>query len=399
MRRVEDARTGTRARPGSPSRPAESPGPLLWPFPGLRYDPVVAGPLASLLAPPHTELDRSTRTALLASSRYVVTHLERPEYDAGPGRAVQRWLDEGALVQDEPSFYVVRQEQDGRVQHFLTGQLDVSAHDDRVHPHEGVFEQAVTARLERLETTGVDSEPVLVVDRHPWPLSWTDPASLGRRVEVAENDRCHVEVWQLNDPDVLAELTAASATHRFLIADGHHRYAAVLRAAQRDGTPHSLLVAVADDAIEPVDLRALHRVLPRAAAQEVLRRAPRRRDVVAKDATGVALITDALGFEQALVVCDGDAVVVECPPATGTTVGSGAWVDTVVRGFGTGNSDVRYRPDAGAIWSTLGDRAAVFLPKPRVPALQELVRGGSSLGRKTTSFRPKPLAGTVLRLR
>jgi hypothetical protein len=352
-----------------------------------------------LLAPPHTELDRSTRTAILASSPYAVTHLERPEYDAGPGRAVDRWLAEGALVQDAASLYVIRQEQAGRAQHFLLGQLDVSADDDRVHPHEGVFEQAVVARLDRLETTGVDSEPVLVVDSDPWPVPWTDPGSLGRRVGVADDGLTQVEVWQLTDPEVVAALSAASVTHHFLIADGHHRHAAVLRAAQRDGAARSLLVAVADDAVEPVDLRALHRLLPRAAAQEVLRRAPRRRDVFVGDSASLNRIIDGMGFEQALVTSDGASVVVESPSAPGTTAGSGAWVDSIVRGSGTASSDVRYRPDAAAIWESLGEGAAVFLPRPRVEALQELVRRGGTMGRKTTSFRPKPLAGTVLRLR
>lgn len=394
---MEDARTGARARPGPPAGLPRRP--LVNPFPGLRYDTAVAGPLGSLLAPPHTELDRASRTALLASSPYVVTHLERPDYDSGPGQAVTRWISEGALVQDAPGLYVVRQEQDGRVQHFLLGRLDVTADDDRVHPHEGVFEQAVAARLDRLEDTGVDSEPVLVVDSDPWPLRWTDPGSLGRRVEEADDARSHVEVWYLDEPDVVARLSAASAEHRFLIADGHHRHAAVLRAAQRDGAARSLLVAVADDATEPVDLRALHRIVPNSAAQEVLRRAPRRRDVTVQDAEALTRMTDALGFDQALVVTDGTTVVIECPPAAGTTVGSGAWTDAVVRSCGTSSSDVRYRPDAAAIWEGLGDRGAVFLPKPRVGVLQEIVRRGGMLGRKTTSFRPKPLAGTVLRLR
>ena len=397
---MEDARTGARARPGSWIPREVAPRPLVRPFPGLRYDPSVAGPLGSLMAPPHTELDRQTRVTLLASSPYVVTHLERPDHDEGPDRAVDRWLSDGALVQDQPSLYVVRQQQSGRAQHFLLGQLDVVVDDDRVRPHEGVFEQAVAARLERLETTGVDSEPVLVVDTDPWPLPWTDPAALGQRIEVADDGVTQVEVWRLDAPDVVSALSTASANHRLLIADGHHRHAAVLRAARRDGAPRSLLVAVADDATEPVDLRALHRVLPSAAAEEVVRRAPRRRDVVVAGAASLARIVDGLGFDQALVVSSGAAVVVEGPTAAaGPTAGSGAWVDAIVKGFGTSSSEIRYRPDAAAIWETLGERAAVFLPKPHVEALQNLVRAGGTMGRKTTSFRPKPLAGTVLRLR
>lgn len=397
---MEHARTATRAP--SDHRPEVDPstrGPLVRPFPGLRYVPSVAGPLASLLAPPHTERDRASRRALLASSPYVVTHLERPEYDPGPGRAVTRWSAQGALVQDAPGFYVVRQEQEGRSQHFLLGQLDVRVGDDRVHAHEGVFQQAVEARLERLEATGVDSEPVLVVDSHPWPVPWTDPSTVGHLLDVADDDLRHVEVWGLHDPDVVARLSSASASHRFLIADGHHRHAAVLRAAQRDGAPRSLLVAVADDTTEPVDLRALHRIVPRAVAEEVLRRAHRRRDVDDEDVTALRGAIEGLGLDQALVVTGSSAAVIDCPPMVGPTTGSGAWVDSVALSLGTASSETRYRADVEGMMRPPEDRGAVFLPKPQIGALQEMVRRGQVLGRKTTSFRPKPLAGTVLRLR
>ncbi|WP_432511222.1 DUF1015 family protein [Kineococcus sp. SYSU DK001] len=402
---MEAARTGARAQPDSrdgTALAAPPHGPLLAPFPGLRYDPAVAGPLASLVAPPHTELGRSHRAAFLASSPYVVTHLERPEYGSGVGPEVHRWLDTGVLVQDPSSFYVVRQRREGRTQHFLLASLAVSPGDPRVHPHEDVFDQVVAARVQRLEATGVDSEPVLLVDDAPWPIAWTRPEELGRLVGVALHDDevPWLEIWQLRDPTTVQALATASAEHRFLIADGHHRFAAVQRIARRTGRPAALLVAVADQSLEPVDLLALHRVLPATAARELVEHAPRCRTVTATTREAARRIAAGLGGEQALVLLPDRAIVVEAAPVeAGRAIGSGAWVDAVVRASGVPSEAVRYQHDLDEIWTSVDPAAAVLLPQSSFPALLRAVEGGHVMGRKTTSFRPKPLAGTVLRLR
>ncbi|WP_432540518.1 DUF1015 family protein [Kineococcus sp. SYSU DK002] len=402
---MEAARTGARAsvdvRDGAVLAPPP-PGPLLEPFPGLRYDPAVAGPLSSLVAPPHTELDRSHRAAFLASSPYVVTHLERPEYGAGAGPEVHRWLDTGVLVQDPSSFYVVRQRRDGRTQHFLLACLAVTADDQRVHPHEDVFDQAVAARVQRLDATGVDSEPVLLVDDAPWPVPWTRPEELGRLVGTTPHDdgAPGLEVWRLRDAATVQALTAASAHHRFLIADGHHRFAAVQRIARRTERPAGLLVAVVDQRLEPVDLQPLHRVLPAVAAQEVVEHAPRRRGVTVTSLEAARRITDGLGGDQALVLLPSRAVVVEgALNGSGRALGSGAWVDAIIRAGGTASEAVRYQYDLDGVWTSVDPGAAVLLPRPSFSALLQAVQDGHVMGRKTTSFRPKPLAGTVLRLR
>ncbi|GAB3469157.1 DUF1015 family protein [Kineococcus endophyticus] len=402
---MDSARTGARAPAGGWPTPTTfdvhgddhrdaSGTPLLRPFPGLRYVPDVAGPLDRLLAPPHTELDKTRRAAFLASSPYVVTHLERPEYGGSTSPLVLDWLNRGVLLQDPASFYVVRQPGvSSGARHFLLGTLTVTRDDPRVHPHEGVFEQAVVARLQRLEATMVDSEPVLVVDSDPWPVPWTDPAPLGHHVLGAGG----VDVWRIRDPQVVEALAEASRTHRFLIADGHHRYAAAVLAAHRSGRPQDLLVAVAAESAEPVDLRALHRIVPARAAQSVLDAATRRRRLVG-DHSVLARVQASLGADQAVVVQSSGAEVVEGPPADGAS-GAGAFVDAAIRAGGTPNDLVQYQGDLDVVLDAVGGHAAVLLPHPTVRRLNRLVQAGGLMGRKTTWFRPKPLAGTVLRLR
>jgi hypothetical protein len=305
------------------------------------------------------------------------------------------------LLQDPASFYVVRQREatanEARVRHFLLANLTVVPDDPRVHPHEGVFEQAVAARLHRLEATRVDSEPVLVVDSDPWPVRWTHPEGLGERVLRSEG--AGVEVWRVRDPDAVTALVDASRTHRFLIADGHHRYAAALSAARAARRPADLLVAVADDATEPVDLRALHRILPQRAAASVLDGAQRRRRLVDASPETLGRVQQALGSQQAVVVLPSGAHVVEQDRVPHAASGAGAWVDALIRAGGTPSDAVRYQGDLTVVLAAVGGSAAVLLPHPTVAGLTRLARDGGLMGRKTTSFRPKPLAGSVMRLR
>ena len=411
MRRVDAARTGTRAVANTRgSRPVPERPALLRPFPGLRYDTSVAGPLATLVAPPHTELGKAARAAFLASSPYVVTHLERPEHGGAlQGPTVHRWLEAGVLVQDAPSLYVVRQTHAGRSHHFLLAELQVLPGDDRVHAHEGVFEQAVEARAHRLHETAVDSEPVLVVTSGPWPLRWAgDAAAAGIGTLVSSTSGTlagdpaggsMLDVWRLDAPDVLAALSTGSAAHELLIADGHHRYAAVQRLAERTRRPQQLLVALGDEQVEPVDVRPLHRLLPSSAAAVLRSASPHRQRVRLRDVQELHALAARLEEHDALVLADGQAEVLRTPARTGGAVGSGAWVDAVVRAAGVAAEDVRFEAELDAVWQQQPEVAAAVLPPLDLLTLQRIVHGGALVGRKTTSFRPKPLAGAVLRLR
>src|ERR1044072_5494084 len=60
---------------GSASLP---PVPRIKPFRALRYDPSVAGPLATVVAPPHDVISEERREQLLAVSPYNVVRLIRP---------------------------------------------------------------------------------------------------------------------------------------------------------------------------------------------------------------------------------------------------------------------------------------------------------------------------------
>jgi len=358
------------------------------------------------VAPPHTDLGPALRAARLSSSPYTVTHLERPEYSPGDGPAVQRWLAAGALAEDEPGYYVVRQRrEDGREHRFLLASLIVGPETDaRVHPHESVIPEAVASRVERLQATGVDSEPVLLVDEAG--------GHTARLVASAEEVGAHVasgrttaaspvalDVWHLADPDVVEGITLDMGRHDLLIADGHHRFAAVRQLATATGVHERLLVAVSDQRTWPLELLSLHRVAP-VEAWEPLLDAAIAVEESDPEPTAVLATLRSLPVEWIVLVADGRAATLRTDPSIAPGAGAGAWVDTVLARAGVDDRKVRYEPDAGAALTRRGPESlGALIPRPSLADVRSVVDHGGHMGRKTTSFRPKPLAGTVLRRR
>ncbi len=405
----EGARAGApRTAPPATTSTASSGAPL-HPFRGLRYDPDVVGDLGAVLAPPHTDLPRAVRAARLQASPWAVTRLERPENDPAPGRAVDRWLAEGALVQDEPSLYVVRQRRAGVEHRFLLAALRVDAVTGaRVHPHEAVFPDVVRSRRNRLRETGVDSEPVLLVHSGGAPAA-TDlvrtaehrghpltgaVTSDGGGVGVA------VDGWRVDDEDVLREVGESLDGVDLVVADGHHRYAAVREEFAATGAPQGLLVAVVDDATYPLALRPLHRSVPARAVPALRALAVDVREVRGgplSDPADVARLSER--ELDALLVTSTGACRLSFADG-GVEAGAGARVDEALARAGVEPESVRFTADgATALAAVSEDVVAVMLPRVPLSRIAATVRGGRLLGRKTTSFTPKPLAGAVLRLR
>ena len=413
---MELGRTRTRASGSTspvPAGPGRGTGALVLPFPGLRYREEVVGPLDAVMAPPHTELDKRERERALAAAPYLVTHLERPEY-AGTGAdgvpAVLRWVERGALVQDPPALYVLQQQHIGRTHRFLLGELQVGpGADDRVLPHEATIEDAVVSRAARLRAVAVDSEPVLLVDAgtnhasirnhdgHALADAAEAPEHLGDHVLHARGPRVAVDVWRLEEPTLIAALCAAVGARQWIIGDGHHRWAAVRRTVLAPH-PGAVLAAFHLPGSTPLDVLALHRVAPSAAAASLLA-APG----VVLEHTGSAHqapdLLAALREPEALVLHRGAASVLRTPGTTQDATGTAAWVDRTLVEAGLTDDSIRYVSDTERAVASALNGTAVLLPAPRWEDIATTTTGGRLMGRKATSYRPKPLAGAVLRLR
>lgn len=437
-----------------------SPGVVLAPFRGVRYDPVRVSGLADVTSPPYDVIGPGTLDALRAASPHNVVRLILPaiELDAHAAGAVAAerlgsWLSSGVLAPDpEPALYVYEQRGPGFTQRGLIGLVGVGT--GGILPHEGVMPSLVTGRRELMMATRANLEPILLVYNggesgadsldaldgpgaagtggHGGPAG---PAS--RLVDLAADERPPLvsavtsdgimhRLWRLTDPDEHATIAADLAGRTALIADGHHRYAAYreLRSLMDGAGPwdYGLAFLVDADAYPP-RLGAIHRVIPHLAPEEAARLAAaafiveKLADVPPGDVPAAVDRLAAAGQDGTAFLLvgrpgcwlltrpDKDQLAAAMPAEA-----SPRWraLDASVMQelllaqlwlIKDNERDVLISHDAGeAMRMALdaGGTAVICNPMP-LAAVKDVAAHGERVPRKSTSFGPKPRTGLVLR--
>jgi uncharacterized protein (DUF1015 family) len=188
-------------------------------FGALRYDPAVAGRLPDLVAPPYDVIDEPARAALLARSPYNIVHLTLPDSPEQAGETLDAWRSAGALVEEAPALWWLRQDYVGpdgvaRTREGLAGSIEASDYAaGTVLPHERTHAGPKEGRLRLLRATRTQLEPIfLLYDAEPL-LTRPQQEPLMDVTLGSERTR----VWRV--PETELELEGP-----LLIADGHHRY-------------------------------------------------------------------------------------------------------------------------------------------------------------------------------
>jgi uncharacterized protein (DUF1015 family) len=195
------------------------------PFRALRYDPAVAGPLDSLVAPPYDVIGPEQREELLGRSQYNVVHLTLPESEEDAAASLSEWRERGVLVRDEePGCWWLAQEYVGpdgvgRRREGLVAALRAEPYENRVVlPHERTHAGPKEGRLRLLRATRTQLEPLFFL----WDGT-IEVDGLGEPDLSSGGD----SLWRLG-----AEFCEALADELrdapLLIADGHHRYETAL---------------------------------------------------------------------------------------------------------------------------------------------------------------------------
>jgi len=193
--------------------------PTVRPFRALRYDPVVAGPLEGLVAPPYDVISDEERREYLARSPYNVVHLTLPDSEQQAAADLGAWKARGVLVPGEELYWWIAQDYVGpdgvaRTREGLAASVPVTSYEERqVLPHERTHAGPKEGRLRLLRATHTQLEPIfLLYDADPvFTRPDGDPA-----VEVEEGG-VRTRMW----PIAAGEVTIDTP---LLIADGHHRY-------------------------------------------------------------------------------------------------------------------------------------------------------------------------------
>jgi uncharacterized protein (DUF1015 family) len=288
--------------PSGHEPPAPEQGGLaLAPFRGFRYARERVSGVAEVTSPPYDVIAQDIEAQLIAADPHNVVRLILPQQAPGDegdvyhaaARTLRDWQDQQILRPDpEPSLYVYEQaatREDGGtrdarapgsavvavLQRGLIGALRLSPPDAGVvRPHEDVAPGPVAGRLQLMEATQSNLEPIFLLhdgSTRGASARIIDDTATGRAplIDTVTRDGIRHRLWAITDPAELAEIAADLAPRSALIADGHHRYAAYLelqdrRRAAGDGPgPWDYgLALLVDASAYPPDIGAIHRVIP-----------------------------------------------------------------------------------------------------------------------------------------
>jgi uncharacterized protein (DUF1015 family) len=332
------------------------------PFRALRYDPAVAGPLESLVAPPYDVIGPEQRVELHERSPYNVVHLTLPDSEDEAAASLAQWREQGALVRDrEPACWWLEQEYVGpdgvaRRREGLVAALRVEPYENRVVlPHERTHAGPKEGRLRLLQATRTQLEPLFFL----WDGT-IEVDGLGEPDLQSGGD----SLWRLEAEfgDALVEELVDA---QLLIADGHHRYETTLAAGFE-----WLLAVIVPTSQEGLTIFPTHRVAQSAGAA-----AGTPIDPPGDDLPGPVLYR-AGRYEQLA----GDGLDPE-----------------IVESFDPGG--VTYTPSREAAVAAVdsGEAEAAFLLRPtRIEDVWAVARRGDVMPQKSTFFYPKLTSGLLL---
>jgi uncharacterized protein (DUF1015 family) len=403
----------------------------LRPFRGLRYVQERVSSLAAVTSPPYDVVVRPDGVQHLETAdpynivRLILPHAADPaaRHRQAAG-TLRRWLEEGVLgFDEEPALYVYEQRSGEVLQRGLVGALRL---DDPVLPHEGVIEEVVQDRAALMGETAAQLEPLLMAYQGGGTATGAtgviERASEGAPLlATTTEDGFSHRLWAVTDPAELAAVDADLALRDALIADGHHRWATYRRLAAahpgEDAWSHGLVLLV-DSARYPLQVRAIHRLLPRLPLRDALaglRGAFRHRPVDGPLPRALDALDAAAG--NAFLLSSGPETfhLLDSPePALlertirsdrpeawrrlDATVLHATLLDAVWK-VPDRPSDIGYLHSAEAVVDQARQRGgtAVLLRATPERTVRELAGLGVTMPRKSTSFGPKPATGLVMR--
>ena len=389
--------------------------PRFAPFAGLRYDPARVE-LAKVVAPPYDVVGPVERGALAArhSANAILVELPEPEPRRGADRyaaaaaRIAEWRSNGVLVRDpEPVFYTYRMtDTDGSVTIGVLGALGLEeASAVEILPHEETLPKAKSDRLELLAATRANLSPIWGLSLAPGLTACLSTDSTPTAAAV-DDDGVRHELWILDDPAAMAQVSAIVGSAPVVVADGHHRLAtaATYLAGAGAGTPGAdgVLALVVELAEDTLSVGPIHRLLSGLPDGLDLVDAFDSWFAVARAGDCTDRTTTALGESSALALVTPSGCWL-LTPRDGTAEAAGSdLVSSMVALVIAELPDHELAfanswQDAVAAVGSEEAQAAVLLPPVPVAQIDAWAHARRRMPPKSTFFHPKPRTGMVFR--
>ncbi|WP_162598751.1 DUF1015 family protein [Nocardioides gilvus] len=320
-------------------------------------------------------------------------------------RRLAEWQAEGYVQLDsEPALYLHEYSVHGMTIRGLVGGMDLSSRaattEERVvFPHEAVHPEQADELADRMHEMGLNPAPILLVHRGPADVRALQ-AEIMRQVPDHEfTDRAdqHHRLWRITTPAHLDTIEAGLATSTFMIADGHHRYAAYLRLQEsHPGTAWDRgLTMVVDQDDTPFFLGAIHRTFVGTSLDALA--------AAAQAAGATAQFPRAEAALQALggttwIATDGDRwMSVDTSELPGHSSPVEDLHHTLVPLLEREPAVQHHHSVEDAIKAAGLNSVSILLPAPDHGLPDRIMGAIRLLPEKATSFQPKPSLGVLMR--
>ncbi len=416
-------------------------------FKALRYAPSVAGPLATVVAPPYDVIGAAELRELWRRSPHNIVHLILPagdlpaeEHARGYGLAAERlqaWKGARVLVADpRPALYLYQQRfafPDGqlRTRKGFFALAGLTEWGGGIYRHELTLPGPVCDRIRLIEACQANLSSIFGLYSDPQQeviATLEGAASAQPTAEVTDDHGVWHGLWRITDAAALARVAALLRERPVVVADGHHRYTAALeyRRRQQAARPQAARPAPWDyvlsylGAIEDPGLvilpthQALHS-LDGVSPEQFLTQTSHGLSVCeipSLVALREALLSPAHASHVALgAVLPGPRYyLIETPrPATSDSPDSldvsvlrRRLVEPLLERHGAGadlEDHLRYTHDAeeAAGWVTGGQVDVAFILRPTpLEQVRSVALAGQVMPQKSTYFYPKVLSGLVI---
>ena len=372
-----------------------------------------------MIAPPYDVIDASQRAALAQRDPHNAVRIDLPDEADGEARyqiasdLLDTWLADGTLVVDgQPSFTVYRMTSTGEdgAEHRTTGvigALELTAPGTDILPHEHTTRKAKSDRLDLLRSCRANLSAI-------WALSLakglTDllPVRDAPLADVVDEDGVRHTVWRVDDPSVVAAVSAAVAEQPVVVADGHHRYETSLtyraerEAADGDaGAAGATLAYLVELVEDELTVHAIHRLLSGFPEDLDLLAALAPWFEAAGPPPADLPVTTAMADAGCLtlVLPDREVLLRPRPDALADARDlDSSRLDVALAVLP--DHELRFQHDVGQVRAAVasGDAQAGVLLRPvTVAQIEATAHGGERMPPKSTFFHPKPKTGLVFR--
>lgn len=317
-----------------------------------------------------------------------------PEAGAREARSTLRdWLAAGVMRRDNrPALYVYEQPGTDAPVRGVIGTVDATS-SPAFLDHEEIIEALVQTQQTLEQTLHAHIEPILALHRAAPSLQSVldDVTSTPPDQSIVDPATGTHRLWCVTDTATCAAITDAIPDEPCLIADGHHRHAA---------WHHDALTLLTDVEQPGLRLGAIHRVVADLAPGAVLASAMVHTEPLPDRAAAIQYLADGPDARCVLYTTGRFHTATPVEPTARCAAPELAvchlhshWLPR----WGATEADVSYVHDIDEAIALAGDdRLAVLLPVPSIGDVVAAAQDGRPLPRKATSFRPKPLIGTVL---